>query len=104
MVDQPPTLIEYVVANDGPGSSPKVHVVVITKRFSPVNYIFIEIINQAPTNLVHCLVPEIDQNPDSLTQSTAVNNNWLDHGVFLFPKAGPVAGESNNKIEERNAV
>ena len=39
MVDQPPTLIEYVVANDGPGSSPKVHVVVITKRFSPVNYI-----------------------------------------------------------------
>ena len=23
---------------------------------------------------------------------------------FLFPKAGPVAGESNSKIEERNAV
>ena len=83
MVDQPPTLIEHVVANDGPGSSPKVHVVVITKRFSPVNYIFIEIINQAPTNLVHCLVPEIDQNPDSLTQRI----RWLILGVKLHPSS-----------------
>jgi hypothetical protein len=41
LVDQPPALIEYVVANVGPGSSPKVHVVVITKRFSPVKYILL---------------------------------------------------------------
>ena len=49
-------------------------------------------------------MPSLAWGGRSSEAATAVSNSWLGHGTFLFPKAGPVAGESNNKIEERNAV
>ena len=46
-------------------------------------------------------MPNLVWSGRSSKAAAAVSNNWLGHGVFFFPKAGPVAGESNDKIVER---
>ena len=46
-------------------------------------------------------MPNLARGGRSSEAATAVSNNWLGHGVFSFPRAGPVAGESNDKFEEK---